>query len=101
MARRSRVAPRPDTMRKLLFVALLAVITVVACDTKDPAGPANVTITGPSPFTTTTTTSVATTVPPTTVPPTTAPPTTTIPFTLSKTYISLGIVPPHVPNQMT
>jgi hypothetical protein len=83
-------------MRKLLFVALLIVTTVVACDTKDPAGPANVTITGPSPFTTTTTTSVAPTVPPSTVPPT-----TTIPFSLSRTFISLGVVPPHVPNLLT
>jgi hypothetical protein len=85
-------------MRKLLFVALLVVATVAACDTKDPAGPANVTITGPSPFTTTTTTSVATTVPPTTVPPTT---TSTIPFSLSRTYISLGVVPPNIPNSLT
>lgn len=82
-------------MRKLLLTGVLLAIALVACESKDVTGPARVTITGPSPFTTTTTTS--TTVP-TTVPTTT---TTTVPFALSRTYISVGPAPPNLPNVVT
>lgn len=79
-------------MHKLYALILLVAVAVVACDTKDPGGPANVTITGPSPFTTTTTTSTST--------PSTST-TTSIPFTLSRTYIAIGPVAPNIPNLLT
>ena len=82
-------------MRKLLLTGVLLAVAMVACESKDVTGPAQVTITGPSPFTTTTTTS--TTVPPTS----TTVATTTIPFALSRTYISVGPVPPTLPNVLT
>ena len=85
-------------MRKLLLGGILLVVAVVvACDTKDPSGPATVTISGPSPITTTTTTS--TSIPTTTS--TTSTTTSTIPHALARTYISLGIVPPNVPNSLS
>jgi hypothetical protein len=83
-------------MRKLLLTAVLLAAAFAACDTKDPSGPASVTITGPTPFTTTTTTSV----PPTTTTTSTSTSTSTVPFALARTYISLGPVPPDVPNML-
>lgn len=87
-------------MRKLLLATALLAATVVACDTKDPSGPANVTVTGPSPFTTTSTTST-TTSPTTSVPSTSTSTTTSVPFTLARTYIALGQTLPTMPSTLS
>ena len=79
-------------MRKFYLILLIAAVAVGACDTKDPAGPGAVTISGPSPFTTTTTTSTTTT---STIP------TTTVPFALARTYFAFGPTAPHVPNLLS
>jgi hypothetical protein len=89
---------RETYVRAAVFVGLVLVALLVACDTKSPTGPSTVTVETPSPPTTTT-------VPPgpgtTTAPPTTTSTTTSIALSLSRTYVAFGPVPPTVPSQLT
>jgi hypothetical protein len=82
-------------MRKFYLMLLVVAVAVGACDTKDPKDPGAVTITGPSPFTTTTTTSTTTTST------TSVPPTTSVPFATARTYFAFGPTAPHVPNVLS
>jgi hypothetical protein len=89
---------RETYVRAAVFVGLVLVALLMACDTKSPTGPSTVTVETPSPPTTTT-------VPPgpgtTTAPPTTTSTTTSIALSLSRTYVAFGPVPPTVPSQLT
>ncbi len=103
-------------MRRLLVLCLLFAGLLVACDSPSPTGPTGATdgpgtvvIETPSPSTTTTsvpvssTTTTTTTSTSTSSTPTTTiiPPTTTIPLATTRTYMSLGQVPPTVPSQLS
>jgi hypothetical protein len=85
-------------MRAAVFVGLVLVALLMACDTKSPTGPSTVTVETPSPPTTTT-------APPgpgtTTAPPTSTSTTTSVAMALSRTYVAFGPVPPTVPSQLT
>jgi hypothetical protein len=84
-------------MRKPIFFVLLLAALSVACDSESPTGPSTVTIEELNPPQTTTT------VPPggTTTVGTSSSTTTIITPATTRTYVSLGPVPPTVPSQLT